>query len=52
MSTNSSLPRLDTGGSCRGPESFDEFYRSELPRLIVFVRNRMRATWEEAADAA
>jgi DNA-directed RNA polymerase specialized sigma24 family protein len=53
MSTDSSLPRLDTGGSCRrGPESFDEFYRGELPRLVVFVRNRMRATWEEAADAA
>jgi DNA-directed RNA polymerase specialized sigma24 family protein len=52
MSTDSSLPRLDTGGSCRGPGSFDDFYRSELPRLVVFVRNRMRATWEEAADVA
>jgi DNA-directed RNA polymerase specialized sigma24 family protein len=52
MSTANSLPRLDTGGSCCGPGSFDDFYRSELPRLVVFVRNRMRATWEEAADVA
>jgi RNA polymerase sigma factor (sigma-70 family) len=51
MSTNSRLPRFDTTSSCSRPESFDEFYRHELPQLIVFVR-RMRATWEEAKDAA
>ena len=32
-------------------ESFDDFYRREMPRLIVFVR-RLGATWEEAGDAA
>jgi len=51
MRADSGLPRFDTGGRCPCPKSFDEFYQCELPRLIVFVRS-MRATWEEAKDAA
>jgi RNA polymerase sigma factor (sigma-70 family) len=35
----------------KGAGSFDDFYRREMPRLIVFAR-RMGATWEEAGDAA